>query len=222
MNYLKTAWESIKIPEPLFSFFSMLYNFDTESFASSCQVVGVRDDAEKTSEAESDVSSSKCQQMLALFQIMFYNLHNGRSRTPPHVLNNQAVYATCKSATLITSFNRFGLCTSYHEVIRNHTAMASFIVESCEDGVSFPRDVVPSQITMAAFDHEEAMLSGNGGSCVTVTVLFQRTKPNISETTIQHGEKKTLCTRNCRNFVNLQKNTDLQANYQVAWIYWML
>ena len=30
------------------------------------------------------------------------------------------MYETCKSATLITSFNRFGLCTSYH------TAMASF------------------------------------------------------------------------------------------------
>ena len=156
MNYLKTAWESIKIPEPLFSFFSILYNVDTESFASSCQVIGVGDDTEKTSEAECDVSSSKCRQMLALFQIMFYNLHNGRSRTPLHMLNNQAVYATCKSATLITSFNHFGLCTCYHKVMRNHTAMASFIVESCEDGVPFPSDVVPSQITMAAFDHEEA------------------------------------------------------------------
>ena len=30
------------------------------------------------------------------------------------------MYETCKSATLITSFNRFGLCTSYH------TAMTSF------------------------------------------------------------------------------------------------
>ena len=145
------------------------------------------DDAEKTSEAESDVSSSKCRQMLALFQIMFYNLHNGRSRTPLHILNSQAVYETCKSATLITSFNRFGLCTSYHEVIRNHTAMASFIVESCEDGAPFPSDVVPSQPTMAAFVHEEATLSGNGGSYDTVTVLFQPAKPNVSETTIQHN-----------------------------------
>ena len=39
MNYLKTAWDSIKIPEPLFRFFSILYNFDAESFASPCQVV---------------------------------------------------------------------------------------------------------------------------------------------------------------------------------------
>ena len=91
MKYLKTAWDSIKIPEPLFSFFSILYNFDIESFASSCKVVGVGDDAEKTSEAESDVSSSKFRQMLALFQIMFYNLHNGRSRTPFHILNSQPV-----------------------------------------------------------------------------------------------------------------------------------
>ena len=101
------------------------------------------DDAEKTSEAESDVWSSKCRQMLALFQIMFYNLHNGRSRTPFQILNSQAVYETCKSATLITNFNRFGLCTCYHKVMRNHTAMASFIVESCGDGVPFPSDVVP-------------------------------------------------------------------------------
>ena len=35
MNYLKTAWDSIKIPELLFSFCSIL------SFASSCKVVGM-------------------------------------------------------------------------------------------------------------------------------------------------------------------------------------
>ena len=119
------------------------------------------------------MSSSK---LMALVQIMFYNLHNGTRRTPLRVLNSQAVYETCKSATLITSFNRFGLCTSHHEVVRHHTDVASFIVKSCEDGVPFPSDFVPSQFTMAAFDNfdqENATLSGIRGSHNTVTVLFQ-------------------------------------------------
>ena len=144
------------------------------------------------------------------------------------MLNSQAVYETCKSATLITSYNRFGLCTSYHEVMRNHTAMASFIVESCEDGVPFPSDFVPSQFTMAAFDnfdHEEATLSGIGGSHDTVTVLFQEdgelqpAKSKVSETTIQHGEKAFKVDLKCQElqkFYKPAKKPDLPANYQVA------
>ena len=129
------------------------------------------------------------------------------------------MYETCKSATLITNFNRFGLCTSYHEVVRNHTAMASFIVETCEVGVPFPSDVVPSQITMAAFDHEEATLSGIGGSYDTVTVLFQPAKPHVSETTIQHGEKAFKVDLKCQELQKVckpAKRQDLPANYQVA------
>ena len=137
MNDLKTAWENTKIPEPLLNFFSTLYDFDAGSFDSSRKIVGLGGDVEETSEIRGGVSSSTCRKMLVLFQIMYYNLHNGRKKTPLHVLNSQAVYEACKSATLITSFNRFGLCTSYDEVMRHHTDMASYIVKS-SDRAHFP------------------------------------------------------------------------------------
>ena len=55
-----------------------------------------------------------------------------------HVMNSQAIYEACRSATLIKSFNRYGLCTSYDELQRHHNDMGRFIVESSDDEVPFP------------------------------------------------------------------------------------
>ena len=111
-NDLKTAWHRFVIPEPLLTFFSYLFNFDAKSFISSCQAVGLGDDAELASDVESGVSASRCRQILALFQIMYYNLHNGKRRTPLHILNSQAVYDTCKSATLLEVHHKLESCKS--------------------------------------------------------------------------------------------------------------
>ena len=136
--------------------------------------------------------------MNSLFQIMFYILYNGSKRTPLHIMNSEAIYDSCKSATLITSFNHFGLCTSYDELLRFQKDLASFTVDSCNESVPFPSHFKRSEFTMAAFDnfdHEEATLSGIGGSHDTVTVFFQddngqkERKPRISSTNVQHGPR---------------------------------
>ena len=54
-----------------------------------------------------------------LFQVMFYNLHNGNKRTPLRVMNAVEIYERCKSRELITSFNRNGLCISYASMKRH-------------------------------------------------------------------------------------------------------
>ena len=54
--------------------------------------------------------------------------------------------------------------------------MARFVVESSGVDVPFPSNFERSQFTIAAFDnfdHEEATLSGIGGTHDTVGVLFQ-------------------------------------------------
>ena len=115
-----------------------------------------------------------------------------------HIMNSQAIYEACRSATLITSFNRYRLCISYDEVQRHHNDMGRFIVELSSDEVPFPSHFGSSQFTIAAFDnfdHDEATLSGIGGSHDTVSVLFQDDngskveKPRISETRTEHGRK---------------------------------
>ena len=137
-------------------------------------------------------------QVNSLFQIMFYTLNNEKKITPLHIINSEAIYDACKSSTLITSFNHFGLCTSYYELLRFQNDMATFTVESSEETVPFPSHFNREMFTMAAadnFDHEEATLSGIGGSHDTVTVLFQddggqtTRRPRISETNVKHGPK---------------------------------
>ena len=67
-------------------------------------------------------------------------------------MNSEAIYESCKSATLITSFNHLGLCISYQELMRHQTDMATYSVESSKDTVPFPSHFNSSMFTMAAFD----------------------------------------------------------------------
>jgi len=142
-----------------------------------------------------------------------------------HIMNSQAIYEACRSATLITSFNRYGLCIRYDEVQRHHNDIDRFIIESSSDEVPFPSHFGSSQFTIAAFDnfdHDEATLSGIGGSHDTVSVLFQEDngskaeKPGISETRTEHGQKTFDCDLKCQELQSLHKpakRADLSADY---------
>lgn len=227
-NDLKQAWKSMRIPNVLLKFLGTVFNFDIESFEDACKVLLQGDDEEGDEcETEMGVSKSRCRQMLALFQTMFYVLHSGRKSTPLHVLNSQSIYDTCKSATLITNFNRFGLCCSYQEVMRNHVDLAMYNIISSENGVPFPSHFSRSEFTHAAFDnfdHNEATLSGIGGSHDTVTVLFQNdreatsAKPRVSETRVKHGPTKVDIDLKCqqkRAFFKPAKKPDIPSSYTV-------
>lgn len=171
---LRASWDDIVVPGPVLEFLKVLFKVDS---IDTC----------------SDV---KMKRILSTFQCMFYNVHQGHKRTPLHVMNSVAIHNTCKSKTLITNFNRFGLCVSYNELMRIHHDLASFTVQSSENGLPLPSSFDAKKFTMAAFDnfdHIESTLSGNGSSHDTVAVVFQekdgsnRRKPNVSETNIVHG-----------------------------------
>ena len=224
---LEDSWENTKIPEPLLRFFGSLFNFQQEKFYVDSKQDQTDNEDEKP-HANSNVSDEKRRKINSLFQIMFYMLHNGCKKTPLHIMNSEAIYDACKSATLITSFNHFGLCTSYDELMRFQNDMASYTIESCDDAVPFPSHFNRSMFTMAAFDnfdHEEATLSGIGGSHDTVTVLFQddggqqERKPRISATNVKHGPRvfdTELQCQKLRTFHKPSHKTNIPQNYLVS------
>ena len=55
---------------------------------------------------------------------MLFNLHNGRKRTPLHLMNSVEIYEKCKSRELITSFNKSGLCISYASMKKHWSEQA--------------------------------------------------------------------------------------------------
>ena len=134
--------------------------------------------------------------MVALYQILYFILHNGMRRTPLHIMNAQAIHEASKSKTLITSFNHFSVSVSYDELLRYHNDLAKLTVKSSRGNVPLPSQFVPRNFTTAAFDnfdHEECTSSGIGGTHDTVSVLFQDKpiqalrKPKISESPIEYG-----------------------------------
>lgn len=223
---LKTSWNTVPIPEPLLNFMAALYNFDPTEFAADLQVPDVEDDEPKDKQA--GITASKYRQMQCLFQVMYHDLHCGRKRTPLHIMNSQAIYDSCKSSTLITIFNRFGLCSSYDELQRHQNDIASFTVESSSDIVPFPSHFDKSEYTVGAFDnfdHDEANLSGMGGSHDTVAVLFQDEggsdfcKPRRTETNVEHGPRTFTSELQCqtlREFYKPAKKPDLPEDYTVS------
>jgi hypothetical protein len=97
---------------------------------------------------------------------------------------------------------------SYDELLRHQNDMASFTVESSSDTVPFPHHFDKAMFTIGAFDnfdHDEANLSGMGGSHDTVSVLFQdeggshTRKPRRSETDVQHGSRTFTAELKCRH-----------------------
>ena len=166
--------------------------------------------------------------MVALYQILVFIIHNGRRRTPLHILNAEAIHNTCRSRTLISSLNHFGLSISYDELLRYHNDMAAYVLESSDTKVPLPSHFDPESETMGAmdnFDHEEATLSGIGGSHDTVSILMQDNpksthgKPNISQTNVDHGAtqfKQELPCQTLQDYIKPAKKTILPENYKVA------
>ena len=187
---LEDSWNEMVMPDPVARFFSSLFKVDYD-------VLKLK--ASEMQSHDQHISKTRIRQILALFQIMYYDLHNGRKKTPMHVMNSEIIHDTCKSSTLVTAYNHLGLGQSYEELQRHHNDMATFIVKDNDNNVPLPSHFDPDEFTTGAldnFDHEEASLSGIGGTHDTVMVLFQedsnvkRQKPKRSESNITHGNRK--------------------------------
>lgn len=225
-NDLEKSWNNIVIPPVVLKFLGVLFQFDPNQFP---QVDGLMaDDVDvEDDDGQSSASHRIRRRMVALYQILYYNVHHGRYRTPLHIMNAQAIHEACKSSTLIKGFNRFGLTISYDELLRYHNDMASLIVQSAQGNVPLPSHFDAEMFTIGAFDnfdHEEATISGVGGSHDTVSVLFQdkpvstKMKPNISDTNVIHGAKTLKHELPCQtliDFVKPARKPDLPETFTV-------
>ena len=55
-------------------------------------------------EVRQGISETKQRKMVALYQILYFILHNSMRRTPLHIMNAQAIHETSKSKILITNY----------------------------------------------------------------------------------------------------------------------
>ena len=186
---MRNSWTESKIPEVFIKFFSTLFDIDEKSLE-ECEILENEDDEELEIGKYSHRWNLKAQTLL---QIMYYICHHGARKTPLHMMVGESIHQKCRSKTLITSFNHIGLSVSYHEVIRHHHNLAQYAVKQSPFQVPMPSHFKRDSFTMGAFDnfdHEEATLSGVGGSHDTVCVLFQEkpletpVKPCLSETEV--------------------------------------
>ena len=107
--------------------------------------------------------------------------------------------------------------------------MASFVTEASQGQVPLPSHFNPSSFTLGAFDnfdHEEATLSGIGGSHDTVMILMQdklqgvtlNSKPKISEMGVTHRERQFTQELGCQAlfpYTKTAKKPSLQTTYVV-------
>ena len=134
------------IPKLVADFFSALFDIDIK-----CNDIDSEDQLENT---EMNSETAKLKKILSVYQIIFYILNNGRKRTPLHMMNSESIYNACRSKTVISSLNRFGLAISYDEILRYHSDMASFVTESSQGRVPLPSMFNPAEFTIGALGHQ--------------------------------------------------------------------
>ena len=61
-------------------------------------------------------SHHKSINLQCIFQMLVYNIDNGRHKTPLHMMLGHALFARDRSKSLITALNRLGACASYDSV----------------------------------------------------------------------------------------------------------
>ena len=131
------------LPTGLGAFFSVLYNVNQTKLLAET-ITNCDDSTEKESEVIDSVAEDrKITKLKALYEIMYYNVHNGRRRTPLHLMAAHNIYEKYKSRELITSFNGIGVCISYNEIQRERKSLAHYTFKQGENW----RVPIPSKCT---------------------------------------------------------------------------
>lgn len=235
---LQKSWESVTMPDAVLTFFSSLFNVSkTKLFQTRAPEFGVEaedsgDDIEDTCEDLEDKHLNQLTvQMNSLFQIMFYQIHRGKKKTPLHMMTGHALYDKCKSKELITSMNRIGVSTSYNDVVRSRDLLAAYAVKSGEStSVPIPSHFSKKEFTIGALDNfdfeDNSSLSGTSSTHDTVMVLFQdfsndvlNGKGSVKAAGINKRSCKLATQLPCQKVQSYHKplkRPSLQEDFQVA------
>lgn len=106
-------------------------------------------------------------------------MHNGQRSAPLHVSLAGILHDDSRSESVIDVLNKLGLCVSYDEILRVDIGINELIIETAGSNrvpVSLPlNDDEGGELhgAMDNFDHDEATLSGIGGSHDTILMLFK-------------------------------------------------
>ena len=154
-NDISDTWYHKKIPEVILEFLCVLLNVDHKGFYNDV-------------ESNPKISIPKQRKIIALYQIIFYDVNNGKKKTPLHVLNAEMIHDACRSKTLVTNFNHYGLGISYPELLQYHAGMASYVLrQKCDNLVHLPSHFhsnIHTTVAFDNFDHNEHTPSGLNSS----------------------------------------------------------
>lgn len=192
---LKNSWNSTLIPQTVIDFLSEVLQVGRLSLMSKSRENGeilfdITDDGELDSDTNDEneegllKESSLFCRIMSIVQILYYNIHRGKKKTPMHLMTGHTVHEKCKSKSLITSLNKLGVSASYNQIMQARAKLAQYTIKSCSSGISLPSHFVPHHFTTGAmdnFDHEEATLTGLQGSHDTVMVLYQEKPKEVPE-----------------------------------------
>ena len=177
---LNHSWKDMVLPARLVAFYSVLYNVKQIKLLAET-TTNCHDSSEVKSEVNESVTEGReITKVKALYQIMYYNIHNGRRRTPLHLMAAHNIYEKCKTRELE---DRIGVCISYNEIQRERKSLPHYTFKHGEDwGVPIPSHLVKENFTIAAFDNfnhtDRSSTSRILSNHDTVTVPFQE-KPEV-------------------------------------------
>ena len=214
-NDLSDAWTGMKIPDAILEFLCVLLNVNHKHFYN-------------VDEETPKISPEKRRKIMVLYQIMFFIVNNGDEKMPLQILLAEMIYDACRSKTVITACNHWGLSISYSELLRYRSDMASYVLSRNDNNVPIPSHFEKNLHTTAAFDnfdHNELTLSGIGSTHDTVSILIQektgdnRRKPHISETDVIHGSKHFIGPMPCQEIgepLKFQKTIEVPSSLNIS------
>ena len=222
-NDLKHSWKNINIPEPFLLFFSRLFDIDKDDLSNN------RIDFDFTDSSFKISNEVKLLRIKSLFQVMYHIRYKGTKKTPLHTLIGLFVYNVTKSKNTIMVLNRLGFSISYDDILRIRTRLAMYAKINSQNSIPLPSHFNPESYVTAAFDnfdHNEATLSGLGGTHDTVAVIFQdydanfvRNKANVSSVISDTMRFRSFTTKlkcqELQNFQGLSKIINLPSNYSI-------
>ena len=183
---LASSWNRCELPDILISFFATLFNIPQtiliKSFLDSDNIFEC-DDEDLDDAPFASPQTARAAKVKSLYQMVYYIFHNGKKKTPLHVMMGHHIYDKCKSREVITSLNRVGVSTSYNEVRRARSNLANYCFEKSEENsVPIPSHFVTDEFTLAQmdnFDHSDrSSLSGTHSNHDTV-ITFIQIKPEL-------------------------------------------
>ena len=181
-NELEHSWENMNIPEELVYFFITLFKLPQTKLFNQYD----------PNDESHNFKDRKVTKLKALYQITFYMIHNGKRKTPFHLMVSHNIYEKCKSQEVITALSRTGMCVSYNELMSAREDLPRCtIAESKDCHIPLPSQFTKENFAFAAFDNfdhqDQSTTSGKFSNHDTVMTLYQL-KPEKTHSKLRKNE----------------------------------